>query len=216
MVHVWLVIGFPPAPEDSLLDDDERARADRFVFERDRRRFVVAHAVLRRVLAGYLGRPATSLRFATQARGKPELIDSGGLAFNLSHSGEGVAVAVARGGRLGVDIECRRPKSDRDGMVARFFSPAEKAAFFALAEAAREDAFYRLWTRKEAWIKALGEGLWRSLDSFSVGLDVPARMVDPADGWSLYHFVPAPGYLGAVALDRQDALIAPRFLTLDG
>jgi 4'-phosphopantetheinyl transferase len=204
-VDIWCFsIAAPLAGEPelhALLDEAEQGRAARFIAAEHRGRFVRGHGLVRLILARYLDRPARALRFGTAGHGKPFLLNTEDLSFNLSHSHELAALAVARGLTLGVDVEHCRPLSDRDGLVRRFFSAREQALFAALPEAERQAGFFRLWTRKEAYIKALGEGLSCPLDSFAVSADDEARILEPLlAGWSLRHFDPAPGYVGALAV----------------
>lgn len=199
-VHVWFACGGEGAALRPLLDAGEIARADRFKFAEHRMRFIVSHGVLRTIIAAYRGCAPQDTRFATGAHGKPELADADGLSFSLSHSGDGVAVAVAAGIEVGIDIERPREMKDRDDLVVRFFSAAENRAYFALETAARDQAFFRLWTRKEAFVKGIGLGLGRALDSFTVGLDIPATLDAPeTSAWSLRHLSPGAGFVGALA-----------------
>ena len=153
------------------LSPDERERADRFVFARDRDRFVAGRAFLRLLLAQYLGCEPRALRFRYGPNGKPALADErSDLHFNLAHSGALAVCALARGSELGVDLERLRPIRDAEGVVRSAFSPREVARLESLPETARLRAFYEGWTRKEAFLKALGHGLARPLDSFDVTL----------------------------------------------
>ncbi len=146
------------------LDAEERARRDRLVREVDRRQYEIFHGAVRAVLAGYLGLPPADLRFETGPHGKPRLAGpAGGLAFNLSHSGDRLLLACARGRTLGVDVERRDRANDLDGVAARFFHPDECAALAALPAAARRERFLRWWTAREAWLKAHGTGLTEQL-----------------------------------------------------
>ena len=195
------------------LSDGERQRADRFVFERDRRRFIAARARLREILGAKLATPPEKVEFTYNARGKPALarklwdLD---LRFNLSHS-EDVAVYVFAVGRdVGIDVEAVRVLPDADDVASRFFSARENAAYAALDERDKPQGFFNCWTRKEAFIKALGEGLHHPLDRFDVSLapDAPAEIlrVDDVDGsdcgWSLDSFTPFPGFVGAVVIEQ--------------
>jgi 4'-phosphopantetheinyl transferase len=157
----------------SILDGDERARAARFVFPRDRRRYVAAHAALRLVLAHYLDVDPRMLRFERSTSGKPRIASSmaGDHEINLTHSAERALVAVARGRAVGVDIEVHRPNVDIHALAHSVLSPAERHAFAALADADRGAAFFRAWARKESFVKATGEGLACPLQSFEVSLD---------------------------------------------
>jgi 4'-phosphopantetheinyl transferase len=211
-VDVWSI---PLAQPDDLvarlteaLSPDERARAARFVFPRDRRRFAVARGALRSILAGYLGLTPSALAFAYGPRGKPRLADRADLDFNLAHSHELALCAVTAGRPVGVDVEWLRPLSDLLSVARTAFSPAELAALLAGSEAERPAAFFRCWTRKEAYIKARGDGLSLPLDAFDVSLaaDEPpallANRLDPAEParWTLHSLAPADGYLGALAV----------------
>jgi 4'-phosphopantetheinyl transferase len=154
----------------ALLTPDEQARAARFHAARHRQRFAVAHGRLREILGEELGVPPALLRFETAQHGKPMLAGGAGghLAFNLSHSADRGLLGWARGHELGVDIELWRPLGDEAALVRRFFSVAENAAYGALPVGERTQGFFECWTRKEAYIKAVGRGLGLPLDSFDV------------------------------------------------
>jgi 4'-phosphopantetheinyl transferase len=159
-------------PEDvvHLLDDAERARAARFVFERHRRRFIVAHAFLRSVLARCLALPPDALRFTTNEYGKPRLADPPiDLRFNLSHAGELALVAVTLEREVGVDIERHSP-IEAIAVAGHFFADGERACLRSLEPSEQLKAFYRCWTRKESFVKAVGSGLTFALDAFEVDL----------------------------------------------
>ncbi len=204
-VHLWRIALDAPA-DASLLSPDELERAGRFHFARDRRRFVAARAGLRRILARYLGQAPQALGFAYGPQGKPRLAAAGAPPyFNLSHA-EGLAlVAVTAIGEVGVDLEFPRPIDP--GLAARYFAAAEIAALEALPAQERNLAFFRCWTRKEAYLKACGDGVLAPLDRFEVSLDPASPRVltiggdrEEAARWQLAHLEPAPGYVGAVAL----------------
>ncbi|MDX2237545.1 MAG: 4'-phosphopantetheinyl transferase superfamily protein [Hyphomonadaceae bacterium] len=187
------------------LSPEESARAGRFAFERDRAAYVAAHDGLRRILARYLGCGPRSLTFAVGEHGKPALADEPALRFNLTHAGDAALVAVASGRAVGVDVEPVRAIPDRDAVAALHFSAAECAQLEAAAADARDDAFYAVWTRKEAFIKCRGEGLSLPLSSFSVSLDAPTRLIacdgdDPAR-YALHAFRPRPGYWAAACAE---------------
>lgn len=196
----------------ALLSPEERTRAARFYFERHRHQFTAARGRLRRLLGAELGVPPERLAFSYGPHGKPALAwpAGTGLYFNLSHAGEWALLASTRAGEIGVDIERARPVLP--GLAQRFFAPEEAAALAALPPAEQRAAFFRCWTRKEAYLKALGSGLARPLDGFVVSLarDEPARLLavrgQPREPrrWRLEHFDPAPGYVAAIAL-RQPA-----------
>lgn len=213
-VHVWRVPLDPPpelvAELRALLSADEAARADRFHFDRHRRRYTVGRGVLRRLLAAYAGAEPGSLSFEYGPREKPRLAAglAPGLEFNLSNSEELALVAVTTGVEIGVDLEALRPMEDALEISERFFSAPERTALAACPAQDRDAAFFRCWTRKEAYVKAVGDGIALGLDRFDVSLDPgeAARFLalegDPARAaqWSLTHIEPAPGYTGALAL----------------
>ena len=187
------------------LDATEIARADAFLRPRDRRHFTAARSWLRRMLAAHLGRRPADLVFVEGPHGKPRLAEeSGRLDFNLSHSdGHGLLV-VSPGFAIGADIEAEREIEDK--LAERFFSALEVRALDALPKAERTAAFFRCWSRKEAYLKALGSGLATPLDGFTVSLDAgDARLVEvagepgEASHWRMADLAPAPGLAGAVA-----------------
>lgn len=181
-----------------MLSDDERARAAQFRFARDRDRFIVAHAALRSILSGYLGIAPSSVRFRTSAYGKPAIDGTPFLRFNLSHSGDLALCAIAGEREVGVDIEQIRSDLDWEGLARRFFSAEEVAALEALDPGDRLEGFIRCWTRKEAYLKARGEGLALPLDSFSV---LPAPDPSIAERWQIVDLTPAPAYVAALAVE---------------
>jgi 4'-phosphopantetheinyl transferase len=213
-MHVWRIVldrsDAIIARLKSILSDDERARAARFYAQRDRERFIIGRGSLRTILGRYLGVAPDHLDFAAGPHGKPGLIgEHRGLEFNLTHS-QGLAVlALATGRRLGVDIESVRPVREMEGMVVRFFSPFEREAFQAVPPDRRLDAFFRAWTRKEAYIKAIGTGLATSLDSFDVGVDPasPPGLIEvrqggeAADVWTMLDFDPGQGFFGSLVVE---------------
>lgn len=196
-----------PAALEALrasLTPEESARADRFHFERDRRRFTVARGVLRRVLAPLVGGP---VHLVVGPQGKPALPPPAPLHFNLSHSGELALLAFARGAELGVDLEEERADVDLPAVAATVFSPEEQAAVLAAADGpARQHAFFRQWARKEAVIKAEGWGFSVPSTTFTVragpaGLAVHALPGHPpgARPWVVQDVPVAPGYAAALA-----------------
>lgn len=219
-VHVWRARLDPAASEVaacwSLLSADERARAERYRFERHRRRFVVARGTLRKLLGRYTARPPADIVFRVTEYGKPVLDGGEGLQFNLSHSHE-LAVYAFAALPVGVDVEHLRPVEDALDIAARFFSPREVADLRALGEDRRARAFFACWTRKEAYIKALGQGLSLPLDSFSVSLELERPALRHAGGdpeewrrWTIANVEVGEGYAGAVAVrGRFRGLVYP-------
>ncbi len=195
-VHIWRVslAGTATSVEQAraMLSQEERDRAARFRFPRDEERFIIAHGRLRSVLGRYLGAAAQEVRFRNGPKGKPSLADPvSDIRFNLAHSGELALFAVTRGNDVGVDIERVRPGISLEKIADRFFSAREAAELRSLPREERPAAFFRCWTRKEALLKALGEGL-------TFGL---ARFTAPeGPQWLLRDLDPAPGYAGAVAV----------------
>lgn len=183
------------------LSEDERARAARFAFARDRQRYTVARGRLREILAARLSCGAAALGFDYSENEKPTLRGGQACQFNLSHSEGMAALAICDGFELGVDIEHVRPL--KEDIAGRYFSRREVDALRRLPDGEQLDGFFRCWTRKEAIVKAIGEGLTRPLDSFDVSVSLPAvveRIVgDDAREWRLAHFEPAAGYVGAIA-----------------
>ena len=209
-VHCWRV-RLDVSPETSAglyatLTDDERHRGARLRFERDRQRFIVARGVLRELLGRYLGCDPGRIRFVFNPFGKPALSPEcgGGLTFNLSHSGDLALIAIAAGAEVGVDLEYIRARPDHADVARQFFSGVEVAALSRLPRQAYAQAFFSCWTKKEAYVKARGEGLSIPLTSFTVPLTAAAGHVHeilPARRWSLCTLRPASGYIGALAIE---------------
>ena len=182
-VHVWR-IGLDAGCDHrhwAMLSPDEVTRASRFRFERDRIRFVVAHAALRQILANYLGATPAQLTFVYGQHGKPALDypwSRHGVRFNLSHSHGLGLCAVTRAYEIGVDVERIRPLDNLEDLARRVFSARELDALRRIPESGRVVGFFNAWTRKEAFIKALGEGFSHPLRGFDVSLepDLPARL----------------------------------------
>jgi 4'-phosphopantetheinyl transferase len=172
-IHIWRASLDQPAEVvarlDTLLNGPEHERAARMRIERIRSRFVVGRGLLRTLLGRYIGAPAAALEFGYGEYGKPYLVD-GGPRFNLSHS-DGVALfAFSSSTELGVDVELADRRVDPLRIAGRFFSPSEVETLRSLAEPLQPRAFLSCWTRKEAFIKARGDGLSLALDSFDVTL----------------------------------------------
>jgi 4'-phosphopantetheinyl transferase len=221
-VHVWQV-AFEPAQAsafDAVLEDSERERAARFRIAEDRARYVFARCALRRMLAGYLDATPESLRFVPGPHGKPMLLRPiADVSFNVSHARDRVLLAFARGREVGVDVERIRREIDIARIGRRFFAREEIDAIDRLPATARNEAFFHVWSRKEAFVKGLGRGLSVPLDAFVVSVDPAASHValdvvdDPRESarWSLLSLRPGDGYVGAVAVESRGAVLgAPR------
>ena len=178
-----------------LLGADERARADRFRFPRDRRRFVVRRARLRQVLAAWVGRAPEALTFTENSHGKPILVD--GPPFSLSHSADMMMLAIGDA-EVGCDLEWIDPALDWPPLAETFFTPAERAALAALPPEAARRAFFACWARKEAFVKALGLGLSYPLDAFHVSVGGSAELLAGGDGWAMGVGPAMPGYATAL------------------
>jgi 4'-phosphopantetheinyl transferase len=217
-VHVWQASLDAPHPRlDMVLETlatDERKRAEQFYFQKDRRRFITAHGILRAILGLYLNREAKDVSFRYNSHGKPALVSESEekpIHFNMSHS-HGVAIyAAAYGREVGIDLEFIQRDLEVEAIAERFFSRRENAALRALPINLRKYAFFLCWTRKEAYIKARGEGLSLPLDQFEVSLipGEPAELLstqpdaDEAFRWSLQELTLAPNYVGALAVEGR-------------
>jgi 4'-phosphopantetheinyl transferase len=187
-------------------------RAERFVFQRDRDSFIIARGVLRRILAYYLGTEPTLLRFSYNDYGKPRVLTAEPVQFNLSHSHNLATIAIALNRSVGIDIERIRPIADAEQLAEHFFSREEIRVFRALPAHLKQAAFFRCWTRKEAYIKARGMGLSFPLDAFTVPLTSggPVRPaytqqdLEAASDWSLRGLCPGAGYVGALVVEGKD------------
>ena len=228
-VHVWAVALDPPQEKvtrlEELLSPDEVERAYRFRFDRHRRRFIVGRGVLRSILGAYLGAAPKDLTFRYGEKGKPALGEDWeeDLSFNLSHSGELALYGFGQRLELGIDVEQRRELPGAEDIAERFFSVPERLALREVPESLKSEAFFNCWTRKEAYIKATGDGLSMALDRFDVTLlpGEPARMLS-ADGdtsaaarWSMVHLEPAPGYVGALAAPVPTLRVVSRDWSLE-
>ena len=205
-VHVWLAV----MPErwqgsDELLSPAERCRAARFVFDRDRAWFRFHHTALRMILAGYTGHDPDALPLSASPTGKPAL-EGTRWRFNLSHSGPVALCALAAERQVGVDVERLRPMPEAGRLAARFFAPAERESLERLEGTAQEAAFFACWTRKEAFVKATGEGFGRDLHSFTVPVEPRRRRPWHIEGgWTGLPLPAVDGCAGALVVEG-DAL----------
>jgi 4'-phosphopantetheinyl transferase len=215
-VHVWQRrLECPPLEVEfyrQVLSPDEVTRARRFRFDSDRNEFIVGRGTLRTLLGQYLSVPPNDLHFSYSAFGRPCVVDhkaAAALDFNISHSGGMALLAFARGRQIGVDIERVRQDFMIGEIADRFFSAAERAALRELPEDQRHAAFFRCWTRKEAFIKALGEGLSHPLDQFDVSLNpnTPAALLatrpdaNEAQRWTLWDIEVPYDYVAALVFE---------------
>lgn len=212
-VDVWRVrLDQPDEALAATLSPDEQARAARFVFPHDRRRFVACRGALRAILGAAVGAHGAELRFEYGARGKPRLADGPTVGFNVAHSHDLALVAVADC-ELGVDLELVRPMAQAEALIERWFSVAEQAAFAMLPSDQREAAFFRGWTRKEAYLKGLGGGLTIPLRSFDVSLDPGQAELPLGGGWTVRSIAAPDGYAAALATASPGAVVRARDFT---
>jgi 4'-phosphopantetheinyl transferase len=221
-IHVWAapLNGVPESLEKftATLSPEEKERAQRFKLDKLRNRFIAGRGTLREILGHYLQIKPLDLRFAYSANGKPMLAEKladSGIHFNLAHSGDLAVVAITRVGEIGVDVEQIRPIKNVEDLVARFFSSRENEQFQKIPADEKPAAFFNLWTRKEALLKATGEGITGSLKLVEVSFlpGTPARLLaisgdaPKAGRWRLQELLPAIGFTGAVAIEARDVVV---------
>jgi 4'-phosphopantetheinyl transferase len=220
-VHVWHAHLDDTSSADivrlaQVLSQDEKERASRFRFEKNRNEYIFSRATLRILLASYLRAPASDLCFAYSSYGKPYLVapeSARALAFNLAHTDRMLVLAFGWERKIGVDIENIRKNLEVEEIAERFFSPAERSALRDVPPEDRHAAFFRCWTRKEAYIKARGEGLSHPLHEFDVSVipqDTAALLVtrpDPTEArrWLLREIPTGCGYIAALAVEADSA-----------
>lgn len=214
-VHVWRLTVEAASPAlrqlESVLSEDERTRAGRFRFERDRNCYVAARGSLRRLLGSYLGQSPEDVCFGYTAYEKPYLhanTSGSPLHFNASHSHGLILLAFSRAGEIGVDVEMIRREFSGDEIAQRYFSARELAELRRLPADLHARAFFLCWTRKEAYIKARGAGMQIPLDSFSVSLTPGAAVSlesEDQGAWTLHSIEPGRGYAGAAVVRRNDS-----------
>ena len=212
-VHVWRasldVDSTVRERLSAVLSAAEQERAARFAFARDRDRFSVARAILRQLLGGYLREPPQDVVFETLPHGKPILAATAripSLRFNVSHSHQFALFAFCLEYEVGIDIEKIKPEVAFEGIESHYFSPSERAELEALSRDLRPEGFFLCWARKEAYVKARGEGLKVPLESFSVSLTPgnPAVLQSSdKQRWSLYSLDPTAGFVGALAAEGR-------------
>ncbi len=229
-VHVWRA-ELDGSPEDILqlakvLSVDEQARAARFYFERDRLRFTAARGILRIILGRYLGIAPSQVEFGYEPYGKPVLATiygEGRLCFNLSHSQDMALYAIALDRQVGIDLEYLRPLPEAEKLAERFFAEREYAAIRELPAPQQQETFFRYWTCKEAYLKAIGDGLSTPLKDVEIFLSS-----QPGDGntsllsvkgdlsasdcWFIQEFVPNPDYVAALVVAGGDLGIVLNFV----
>ncbi|HAA29695.1 MAG TPA: 4'-phosphopantetheinyl transferase [Cyanobacteria bacterium UBA8553] len=217
-VHVWRAdLNLPAWRLQQLaqtLCSDEQHRAERFYFEQDKKYFTAGRGLLRTILGRYLDLDPKQLQFSYSSRGKPALVNTNSkeaLCFNLSHSNGLALYAVTRSRSIGIDLEHMRPMPDAEKLAQRFFSPQEYTVISTLLPEHKQEAFFNAWTRKEAYLKATGDGL-AGLEQVEVSL-IPGETAallriqgdrQAASRWSIYQLTPAPNYVAALAVEGHD------------
>lgn len=201
------------------MSDDEALRGAQYRFEPDRLRYCISRGLLRVLLGHYLQQPPSALRFTYGPQGKPALAPPSGsrpMYFNVSHSDQlALFTFCTSESAIGVDVERIRELPDCLGIARRFFSAQEYRALVELRPEDQPQGFFNCWTRKEAYVKAIGKGLSQSLDSFEVSLapGAPAQLhrigagQEDAAAWTLHALTPMEDYTGALAVRIKDPLI---------
>jgi 4'-phosphopantetheinyl transferase len=218
-IHLWRAdLNLPDRRIQELsriISTAERMRAERFHFERDSRKYAIGFGILRTILGHYVGIEPKELRFIHGRGGKPMLdgvFANRYIHFNMSHS-EGLALyGFTRDHEIGVDIEFVRDIPEMDDIAEQFFSKKENKVFRSLPERKKKEAFFSCWTRKEAFIKAIGDGLYHPLDNFDVGLKPgeSAKLIrmggdsKSASRWLIQDLKPGPGFIAAFAVEGHD------------
>jgi len=176
-VHLWVahLTVSPPRIKQyyPLLSAEEKERSERFVHFIQRKRFIASHGFMRTALASYLNMSAATLKFKREKKGKPVLVTDNNdacLHFNLSHSNNLALLAITKNKAVGVDVEFMQRKNEWQKIARRFFTPEEQTSLFSLAENKQQQAFFAIWTRKEAHMKVVGEGLHLAPSKFSVSV----------------------------------------------
>ena len=215
-VHLWAVVLDDMIDEHlpshaALLCPAEQRRAGRIRRQPHRDRYIVGRSLLRRLLGGYLRLPASDLSFSYNGQGKPQLAQAQreNLSFNLAHSGGLAIYAFARGAAVGIDLEAIDPARQIAGVAQRFFTPTEWQAMAQLDADAQIEAFYRIWTQKEAYVKALGDGLLAQIDQFDVAVGSNTKLglqnhrgdARQVERWNFIAPAGINGYAAALATD---------------
>ena len=217
-ISVWTVSKDSAASPDTylhFLSEDEKLRAAKYRFDKDREMFLLGRGILRVILAKYLKKDPSEIIFDYGPQGKPFLANARAPYFNISHSGKILVMAFCLQHPLGIDVEETKSDFDVFEVAKHHFSARELQTLKDLEEKEKNKGFYRCWTRKESFIKAEGFGLSFPLDAFSVSIhdDYKAELIETKwkknekDFWSLFSFIPAEGYLAALCTRQREATI---------
>ena len=214
-VHIWstnLKLSSGQIEElSTILSPDEKERANKFYFERDKNRFIIARGTLRKILSHYLNIEPKKLQFTYSDRGKPYLTNTA-ILFNLSHSQDLALYAITKINLIGIDLEYIRPMNDAKNLAKRFFSIREYNLISQLPPQKQQETFFKIWTCKEAYLKAKGDGLGGSLEKVEICLtpEKPVEFfsingdIEEASHWYLYQFIPQPNYIAAVVVAEKN------------
>jgi 4'-phosphopantetheinyl transferase len=218
-VEVWCILLDQMQPDlerySGLLSPDEKSRSERFYFQTDREHYIICHGALRTLVGRYLQAEPSEIEFEYEPNGKPvvrKTFQEKTLHFNLSHSRNAALIAFSWTYRVGIDIEHIREMADEDRFAEMYFSARECDLIRSLAGRQKLEAFFKIWTCKEAFLKARGEGLTKSINRIEVSLEdgKPAQLVsvygdrDQAREWRLDTFNPIPNYQACLAVARND------------
>ncbi|MCL2933876.1 MAG: 4'-phosphopantetheinyl transferase superfamily protein [Trichodesmium sp. MAG_R03] len=195
----------------TILSPDEKNRANRFYFERDKNRFIIARGTLRTILSRYLNIEPKKLQFTYSDRGKPYLKNTS-ILFNLSHSQDLALYGITKVNLIGIDLEYIRPMNDAENLAKRFFALQEYNLIRQLPPQKQQETFLKIWTCKEAYLKAKGDGLGGSLEKVEICLtpEKPVEFfsingdIEEASHWYLYQFIPQPNYIAAVVVAEKN------------
>ena len=192
----------------SLLNQDEIARKNRFKFVKDQENFAITRGVLRTLLGSFLALEPSRVAFKYTAHGKPKCATDSAIHFNVSHTQNKAVFAFTLEAAVGIDIESITTRPTQQ-LANRFFAKEEVKALSLLSQTEQQHAFYRIWTQKEAYIKAIGLGLSQSLDSFVVSVTPPAKIIsidnsiDQAGPWSMHSFTLGDAFIGHLAIKKR-------------
>lgn len=215
-IHIWQAsldqLPATLARFSETLSEDERARAERFHFDRDREHYIAGRGILRRVLGRYLGTAPAQIRFEYGDHGKPALPGDSPLRFNLAHSNDLMLLAVTLRHEIGIDLEYLRLVPEAASIANRYFTKLEIKTIRSLPDSKKLEGFFAHWVCKEAYLKALGDGLARPLDSFEIAPTIRKpqgllKVIDNPDESKRWHFQvfrPTDGYIAALTVEQKD------------
>lgn len=215
-LHVWRVsTSITPVAFvefESALTEKELAKVPFFKFKQVKDSYVISQGSLRRLLSEYLGIPANLVKIGRRRKGKPYSIDDPGLYFNMSNSGKFVVIAFSRDGEVGIDIEKTRPLHDLDEMIAKNFTSRE-IRFITARPEERISRFFRLWTVKESYLKAIGEGMRLQPDSLEFAIEsdrvrqLSVEGVFDQEDWNFKEFSKSNDYVGTITYGQVNTVI---------